>query len=515
MSPINERKHVPDILECLAQLSSDEVPTPPKLANDMLDLLPDEVWRDPDLKWLDPCSKSGVFLREIVKRLLFEGLVEWEPNFKKRREHIFRNMIYGCGITELTGIISRRTVYYSRHAAGEHSVIKFDDDAGNIPFVRAEHDFDSEGRCKVCGAPEDLERGEDRENYAYAFIHDAYPTKELEDMKFDVIVGNPPYQIADGGHNASAMPIYHRFVERALDLAPRYLLMITPSRWFMGGRGLKKYRERMLSDRRIKALVDYPKLYDGFPGVKLRGGVSYFLWDREFRGPCSIQTMWDGEPLGPAMKRNLDEYDVLVRRNEAVGILEKVREFRADGQPEGTLDARVSSQKPFGLRTYVHGVGEPDGLSDPVKLHGSQKTSWVERGDIPQNEAWINDWKVLMSRVQGTSAAVETQYLGKPLLAGPGEACTESYVVAGRFSNEADALRYAAYLRTRFARFLVSLRKATQDAARDVYAFIPDVPIDREWTDELLYERYGLIEDEIAFIESQIREMPAPDAEAA
>lgn len=152
MTALRERKHVPDILECLAQLSSDEVPTPPKLANAMLDLLPHEVWRDPDLRWLDPCSKSGVFLREIAKRLLFEGLVDWEPDFAKRRDHIFRNMIYACGITELTGIISRRTVYYSRHASGEHSVIHFDDDAGNIPFVRAEHDFDK-GRCRTCGRP--------------------------------------------------------------------------------------------------------------------------------------------------------------------------------------------------------------------------------------------------------------------------------------------------------------------------------------------------------------------------
>lgn len=508
-----KEQHVPDILECLAQLSSDEVPTPPKLANAMLDLLPDEVWHNPDLRWLDPCSKSGVFLREIVKRLLFDGLVEWEPDFEKRREHIFRNMIFGCGITELTGIISRRTVYYSRHAAGEYSVIHFDDDEGNIPFVRAEHDFE-EGRCQICGAPEDLERGEGRENYAYAFIHGAYPTEEMSDMKFDVIVGNPPYQIEDRGHGASATPIYQKFVERAIELDPRYVLMITPSRWFVGGKGLSKYRARMLADKRIRTLVDYPKLYDGFPGVKLRGGVSYFLWDSGHDGPCSIQTMWDGEPVGEPVERYLGAYDVLVRRNEAVGILEKVRGFLVDGEPEGTLDSRVSTQKPFGLRTFFHGAERPDGLVDPVKLHGSQKVSWIERGEIPQNVEWVDDWKVLMSRVQGTSAAVERQFLGRPRIAGPGEACTESYVVAGRFRSEARAERYAAYLRTRFARFLVSLRKSTQDAARDVYAFIPDIPLDRTWTDADLYERYGLTDAEVAFIESQVNELPAPESAA-
>jgi hypothetical protein len=503
-----ERQRVPDILECLAQLSSDEVPTPPTIANAMLDLLPAEVWENPEIRWLDPCSKSGVFLREIARRLLFEGLVDWESDFEKRREHIFRNMIFGCGITELTGIISRRTVYYSRNAASDHSVIEFDSDEGNIPFVRAGHDFKN-GRCQICGAPEELERGEGRENYAYAFIHEAYPTEEMREMKFDVIVGNPPYQIEDSGHGASATPIYHHFVERAIELDPRYVLMITPSRWFMGGKGLDRYRARMLADRRIKALVDYPKLYDGFPGVKLRGGVSYFLWDREHDGPCSIQTMWDGEPLGEPVERYLDSYDVLVRRNEAVGILEKVRAYRVDGDAEKTLKSRVSAQKPFGLRTFFHGAESRDGIADPVKLHGSQKVSWIERKEIPQNDSWVDDWKVLMSRVQGTSAAVETQFLGRPLLAGPGEACTESYVVAGRFESETEAKRYAAYLRTRFARFLVSLRKSTQDAARDVYAFIPDVPLDREWTDAELFERYGLSDDEVAFIESQVREMPA------
>jgi site-specific DNA-methyltransferase (adenine-specific) len=503
-----ERQRVPDILECLAQLSSDEVPTPPKLANAMLDLLPAEVWRNPDCRWLDPCSKSGVFLREIVKRLLFEGLVESEPDFEKRREHIFRNMIFGCAITELTGIVSRRTVYCSRHAAGEHSVIKFDSDDGNIPFVRAEHDFEK-GRCRICGAPEDLERGEGRD--AYAFIHGAYPTEEMGDMKFDVIVGNPPYQIESGGHGTQAKPIYQLFVERALDLDPRYVLMITPSRWFSGGWGLDQFRARMLADKRIRALVDYPKLYDGFPGVKIRGGVSYFLWDREHDGPCSIQTMWDGEPLGEPVERHLDAYDVLVRWSEAVGVLDKVRAFRADGRAEGTLDMRVSGRQPFGLPTNFQGTADPDRLIDPIKVHGSRAISWIERSEIPQNAEWADDWKVLMSAVQGTSAAVETQFLGRPVIAGPGEVCTQTYVVAGRFEAADLAERYAAYLRTRSARFLVSLRKSTQHAGRDVYAFIPDIPLDRTWTDADLYERYGLTDDEIAFIESQVKEMPAPE----
>lgn len=497
------RRHVPDILDSLAQLSNDEVPTPPKVANAMLDLLPTEVWSKPDYRWLDPGVKSGIFLREAARRLL-DGLAAWEPDFERRRDHIFKNMLFGSAITELTGAIGRRSLYYSRDASSENSVVAFDDAAGNIPFVYAEHAFDRRGRCTQCGSPDDIERGSALENHAYAFIHGAYPTEEHKDMKFDVIVGNPPFQLEDGGHGASAAPIYQHFVEKAIDLNPRYVVMITPSRWFAGGKGLDKYRARMLADRRMKTLVDYPKLYDAFPGVKIRGGVSYFLWQRDYSGPCTVQTMWDGKPVGEPAARYLDEFDVLVRRNEAVSILEKVR-----AKQEPTLDARVSSRKPFGFPTNHHGVVKKDKLQNPVKFYGSQKVSWIERSTIQQNDAWVDDWKVLMTRVQGTSAAVETMFLGKPIVAGPGTACSETYLVAGRFDASSDAKWYATYLRTRFARFLVSLRKGTQDAAKDVYAFVPDLQLDRAWTDEALYERYGLTDDEISFIESQVREMPA------
>lgn len=342
MKPNRFSQHVPDILDCLAQLSNDEVPTPPKVARDMLDLLPAEVWTRPDFVWLDPFSKSGVFLREVAARLLV-SLADWEPNFAKRRDHILRNMLFGASITEMTGIISRRTLYCSADASGSHSVVMFDDPQGNLPFVPGEHDFDNKGKCRQCGAPDSIERGSERENHAYSFIHGTYPTEELATMKFDVIVGNPPYQLDDGGHNASAMPIYQHFVQRAIDLAPRYVVMITPSRWFAGGRGLDSFRHRMLHDGHIRKLVDYPKLYDAFPGVKIRGGVSYFLWDRDHPGECEVQTMIDGRKVGPAMSRSLSAHDVLVRRNEAVSILDKVQALRTEeGAEEDVLRDRVS-----------------------------------------------------------------------------------------------------------------------------------------------------------------------------
>jgi site-specific DNA-methyltransferase (adenine-specific) len=523
----------PDVLTCIANLSNDEVLTPPEFANKMLDTLAEawaadhngaSIWGDSSVRFLDPSTKSGVFLREITSRLT-DGLKDEIPDLQERVDHILTNQIYGIGITYLTSLLARRSVYCSKLASGPHSIAKsFTTAAGNIWFERMEHtwvggkdwvlaaDEDGnqirkfkDGRCKYCGASRtSLDRGEGLETHAYAFIHtDDIKARIAElfgdDMQFDVIIGNPPYQLDDGGYGTSAAPIYNRFVERALDLAPRYVVMVTPSRWFAGGKGLDQYRERMLNDRRLRNLVDYPKLYDGFPGVKIRGGISYFLWDRDYHGPCTVQTMWDGRPLGEPVARFLNAYDVLVRWNPAVSILDKVT---SNGEP--TLDARVSSRKPFGLPTNFHGHPSPAGLSDPVQLYGSQRVTWVNRSAIPLNGDWVDDWKVLMTAVQGTSAAVETKFLSKPILAGPGTACSETYVIAGRFDNEVEATRYANYLRTRFVRFLVSLRKQTQHATRDVYAFVPDLPLDEEWTDAKLYKCYDLTAEEISFIESQI-----------
>jgi site-specific DNA-methyltransferase (adenine-specific) len=266
-----------------------------------------------------------------------------------------------------------------------------------------------------------------------------------------------------------------------------------------GGKGLDKYRQRMLSDKSMRRIVDYPKLYEGFPGVKIRGGISYFLWERDHNGPCEVQTIWDGQPTGPVVERHLDAYDILVRRNEAVPILEKISEKK-----EPTLEKRVSSRKPFGLATNFKGKQSPDGLKNPIKLFENQRIGWVERASITVNADWVDKWKVLMTRVQGTSAAIETKFLSKPIIAGPGTACTETYLVAGHFDNEADANSYAKYLATRLVRFLVSLRKPTQDAARGVYGFVPDISLQDDWTDEQLYKRYGLTKGEITFIESQI-----------
>ena len=503
----------PDVLSCIANLSNDEVFTPPEFANRMLDNLAAawaadndgaDIWADPSVTFLDPCAKSGVFLREIAKRLI-GGLEEQITDLQMRVDHILTKQVFGIGITELTAMLARRSLYCSKHANGKHSITRgFNSESGNVWFERMEHTWKN-GKCTFCGASQQtLDRGGDRESHAYAFIHADNIQERVSalfggDMQFDVIIGNPPYQLDDGGHGQSAAPIYQLFVEKALELDPHFAVFVTPSRWMAGGKGLQKYRERMLSDRRLRNIVDFPKLYEGFPGVKIRGGISYFLWDREHEGPCTMQTIWDGEPTGPAVARMLDEFDVLVRRNEAVPILKKVQDR---GEP--TLEKRISSRKPFGLATNFRGRATKQGLSEPLMLYQNQKIAWTERGTIPTSEELIDRWKVLMTAVQGTSAAVETKFLSKPIVAEPGTACTETYLVAGHFDTEDEAKNYARYLCARFVRFLVSLRKATQHATRDVYRFVPDLSLDTVWTDKRLYARYGLTEDEINFIEAQI-----------
>lgn len=497
---VRDRQHVPDILDCLAQLSSDEVPTPPKLARAMLDLLPENVWSDPALRWLDPCAKSGVFLREIVKRLLVEGLVDWEPDFEKRREHIFRNMIFGCGITELTGIISRRTVYYSRHAAGEHAVIRFDDDDGNIPFVPAEHDFGG-GRCRICGAPEELER-EGRENYAYAFIHGAYPTEEMGDMKFDVIVGNPPYQIGTQGYGATASTIYDRFVDRAIEMDPRYLVMITPSRWFAGGKGLDGFRATMIADRRLKKLVDNPRLFDVFPGVEIKGGVSYFLWDREHDGDCEFATRINGEVVS-TLSRDLREGDgVLVRDNRAMSVIRKINESGITDRAEGMC----SITKPFGLTMRANYPGSvPEPFEGAIPLIYNNRVGYSRPDQIQRNHEWIDRWKVLLPRAADGHGRDVAYVLGEPIALAPGSACTQTYLIAGMFDTREETENYAYYLATKFVRFLVLQRKVTQDVTPDRFRFVPSLDMTRRWTDEELYEHFGLSQEERDYIETTIK----------
>ena len=492
--------HNPDVLTCLANLSNDEIFTPPDVANRMLDLLPSELWSDPKATFLDPCTKSGVFLREIAKRLM-DGLATWQPDPQERINHILSKQLYGIAITELTSLMSRRTLYCSKRANSTISICtSLPTEAGNITYTPLIHTWQN-GKCCYCGASQAVyDRDTDQETHAYQFIHTPAPETLYPNMKFDVIIGNPPYQLSDGGAQASAMPIYHLFVEQAKNLKPRFLSLIIPARWYSGGRGLDEFRNNMLSDKRLRVLIDYFNSSDCFPNIDLSGGICYFLWDREYSGNCTITSIRGGKKS--TMTRPLIEIGMnsFVRFNESISVLRKVRCIKYN-----PFSSIVSSQKPFGFRTFV--TGNNKSSTNSVSLYTNKRIGYVSRTEIIQNQDWVDKYKVYISSAYGERGEFPYLILGKPFLGEPNTCCTETFLVIGPYDIKEEAINVISYMRTRFFRFMVMLRKNTQHASRNVYSLVPLQDFSEPWTDEKLYAKYGLTDEEIAFIESMIRPM--------
>lgn len=494
----------PDVLSCLANLSNDEVFTPPEIANRMLDLLPKEIWSDSKVKFLDPFCKSGVFLREITKRLL-DGLSEEIPDMQERLDHILHYQVYGMAITELTSLVSRRSLYCSKEASSEYSISRFDEAAGNIAFHEIPHTWnESIGKCIYCGASRDVyERGEDKESHAYQFIHTDNPKELFNNMKFDVIIGNPPYQLNDGGgRDSAAIPLYDKFVQKAKQLAPHFLIMIIPARWYTGGRGLDDFRDNMISDTRLKVIHDYPETDDCFPGLNIRGGVCYFLWDSLYHGDCTIINHIKGKMI--EMKRPLKEANIplLIRYNQSISIMKKVLKFK-----EVSLGKYVSTSKPFGMRSNFSDFTSIQTEMHSVKLYRFGENGYVAKKIIVKNEKLIDRYKVLVSKASPGGDEYPHSIVSQPIVSEPNSVCTETYLVIKDVDSRIEAENLVSYIKTRFFRFMMSLVKNTQNISKASYTFVPLQDFSHPWTDEMLYRKYNLSSDEIAFIESMIRPM--------
>ena len=489
----------PDVLSCLANLSNDEVFTPPEIVNQMLDLLPQELFKNPDTTFLDPACKTGVFLREIAKRLI-KGLEPQFPDLQERIDHIFHKQLFGIAITELTSLLSRRGLYCSKYPNSEFSVSRFDTAEGNIRYKRIPHTW-KDGRCIYCGASQkEYDRAADLETHAYEFIHTLTPEK-LFDMKFDVIIGNPPYQLSDGGNGASAKPIYHMCVEQAKKMKPRYLSMIIPARWYAGGKGLDEFRGAMLNDRSIQYLTDYFDSNECFPGVDLSGGVCYFLWNRDYKGDCIIESHRLRKITKMQRPLLMSGNDNFIRFNEAVPILEKVQ-----SRNEDSLSSLISARKPFGLETNAP-LESASSSKGKVLVYSYGRTGYISETKITQHQEWIDKIKVCISYAYGERGDFPYQVIGKPFILPRGCCCTETYLVVSTFDDECLAHNLCAYLMTKFVRFLVLLRKNTQHATSKVYSFVPMQDFSKLWTDEELYQKYNLSQEEIDFIESMIKPM--------
>ncbi|MCO6495985.1 MAG: Eco57I restriction-modification methylase domain-containing protein [Bacteroidetes bacterium] len=495
----------PDVLSCLANLSNDEVFTPPGLVNNMLDLLPTALWSNPDAKFLDPVSKSGVFLREIAKRLML-GLEKKIPDKQKRINHIFENQLYGIAITELTALLSRRSVYCSKTANGKYAVCEtFTNEQGNIRYERMQHTWQN-GKCTYCGASQEVyDREEALESYAYNFIHTENP-ETIFNMYFDVIIGNPPYQLSDGGAQMSASPIYHKFIQQAKKLNPNYLCMIIPARWYSGGKGLDEFRDEMLKDSRMQVLHDFHETSDVFPGLNIRGGICYFLWNKDYKGDCEVINHNKGETISATRPLLEKSANIFVRYNQAMSILKKVQK-----QNEKPFSIFVSSRKPFGLATNVRGEKVKD--KESIRLYQNGGIAYINKDKVLINRQWIKDWKVIIPYSSPGDDSFPHLILSKPIIAEPNSACTETYLVIGPFANETICKNVSIYLRSRFTRFLILLLKPTQHVTSKTYGFVPIQDFTEPWTDEKLYKKYGLTQDEIDYIESMIRPMDVSQSE--
>ena len=498
----NKTLHTPDVLSCLANLSNDEVFTPPEVVNKMLDMLPQELFENPNTTFLDPASKTGVFLREIAKRLLV-GLEKQIPDLQERIDHIFHRQLYGIAITELTSLLSRRSVYCSKSPDGRYSVSQFHSSEGNIRFRKIKHTWVN-GKCKYCGASKsEYDRSPDLETHAYEFIH-TDNLEKLFNMKFDVIIGNPPYQLSDGGGTgSSAIPLYHKFVEQAKKLSPRYLVMITPSRWFAGGKGLDTFRENMLNDNHLVKLIDYADSAECFPGVTIAGGVSYFLWDKDYNGICSVSNIKGGE-IASTVDRALNEYSIFVRDNIAIDIIRKTKNINKQ-----SLADVVYSRNCFDLISGEK--GHPIKTDIDIKMLSLNGFSYIEKSKITDKDKLLGKYKVIMTKAMsgGNKPSSDGKYLVVSTIKvlGPNEVCTETYLVLHSFDSKEPALNFENYVKTKFFRFMLLQALTSINISKEKYCFVPEENYTQPITDELLYEKYNLAENEIEFIESLIKPM--------
>lgn len=508
--------HIPDVLETISQLAADDVYTSPKVANQMLDKLPEHVWTDqPEYRWLDPGAKSGIFLREVYRRLMV-GLENHFPDAQLRREHILTRMLFAAPTTQLNGEIVRRTLYQTTDATGRNIVdeqvsdllVHFDQASGNAPFVDTNHTLDRKGKaCAICRAPVNLIR-DNRENFAYSFIHHTYPLKEQSNMKFDVIVGNPPYQIgmedSEGNKTANITPLYNLFVEKAIDLNPRYILMITPSRWFAGGKGLNAFRNRMISDRHLRHITDIPNAGEVFPTVEVKGGVSYFLWDREWNGDCEFATFKNGTIQNLEIRDLRRHGDIVLRDSVGIKIVDKVLASPYFVKPVSEM---MSKRDPFGQKitsNYKQFKQKP--FPNSVALIYNNKVGYINREQLERNHEWVDSWKVIIPKASDGAARESATVVGEPIALAPGSACTQSYLIAGVFGNKIETANFAHYLTTKFCRFLVLQQKNTQNMTSSMFSFVPMLDMKQKWEDSDLYDLFEITDEEKNYINLAVGE---------
>ncbi len=440
-----------------------------------------QVFADPNTRILELNSKSGLYplyMAYSVYRAKLEDHIMWQDTMTQEEmrnlwDKVIDENIFVVCKTPMAVSITKRTL------------VGYRDKPVNAKYFNDLIELIKVTPNQFCSI---VSKG-------FTFWH----SNDDNNMKFNAIVGNPPYQVMDGGAKASAMPVYQHFVNIAKMIKPQYISMIMPAKWFNGGRGLDDFRNDMLSDQRISNLFDYVDGHECFPGVDIAGGVCYFLWDEKHNGRCRVTTQFNSRRVENI--RILNSGDVFIRHVEELSILDKI------GKEKKHLSDIIHSQKPFGLRTYVRPMESGD-----IQLRYTGGQGPYRRDLITQNESLIDKWKVITSYTTAEHAG-ETDKNGQKRIIStlevlePGVICTETYLLVATFDTKEEAENLLSYIKTRFVRSLIAMITTTQHLARANFRFVPLQDFNKPWTDSELYLKYGLTLDEIAFIESMIKPM--------
>jgi hypothetical protein len=486
-----------DIFELIPNQKTNQIFTPKKVVQMMVNQLEEHdpsLFTRTDSTFIDLYMKSGMYITEIVKKL-FNNTRKHYKNDDDCLKHILESQVYGLAPTPILQGITQSYIF------------GFDAENNISRQHFMQHDIIPEAQ-----------QGKAKEK-----LQELFNLKK--DMKFDAVVGNPPYQESDGGAQASAKPIYNYFVESAKDINTRMINLIMPTRWYAGGKGLDDFRQQMLNDKHIVEIHDFLNPNIIFPSTNIRGGVCFILWDNDYNNEkdlVKVVTYGDSFSDRKELKRKLklDGEDIFIRNIESLEIIKIIK-----SQKEFTsFENHISSRRPFDIDAFI--VKDLDkykqnknGLKNPVLCYGKGKqTGFLEREEITKNIEWIDKYKVFTPRANNIGTELNDDNLNT-FIGTPNTICTESYIVIGVNLNldEHSAKNLSQYLTTKFARFLHSLGKASQDATSKTYKFIPlqefTAKSDIDWSksiseiDQQLYKKYGLSEDKISFIESMIKPM--------
>ena len=482
----------------------------------MLDLLPSEIWSDSSIKILDPACKSWVFLREAAKRFI-KWLENEFPDLQERIDHIITKQLFWIGITNLTALLSRRSLYCSKNAKFDpnddlwkYSICtKFKTNDWNVWFDRVEHERKN-WNCIHCGASQwNYERDESLESYAYKFIHsdikEIYSLFDLDPkMKFNVIIGNPPYQLQTkkgdekSNNRQQAIPIYNKFIEQAKKLNPQYLTMIIPSRWLQWWMWLDDFRSVMLNDKGIKILHDFWNAKECFPWVEIKWWVCYFLRDNNYSWDCYITTHDNWKSVNAYRPLLQEWHDIFIRDNRAIPILNKIQ-WKCEKNITEIIEWLTAFSFPTNFSDY-----KDSEFSDSIKIYWNKFIWYIKKDQIKTGQSLIKKYKVLLPE------AIWNGWFDlplKPIVTDNNCCCTSTYMVIGCFDKKEEAENLKTYITTSFFKYLLWLRKITQHATKKVYQFIPLQDFSKSRTDEELYKKYNLSQEEIDYIETTIKPM--------